>query len=225
MTDKRVDVSHLALAAAGAALTVVLAGCGGGTDNAGGTSTPPSSSAAESSSQEPSSPPSEGESGDPSATESEQPAPPPENSGLCNSGNLKVALGQGDAAAGTQYRPLQFTNTGDAPCEIQGYPGVSYVAGEDGHQVGASAFREGTKGDAIALKPGETAYAEIGFTQVLNYDPEQCKPTDVRGLRVYPPQETESVFVEMAGEGCAGEGIPGNQLTVQTIQPGSGNAP
>ncbi|MGH3949110.1 MAG: DUF4232 domain-containing protein, partial [Pseudonocardiaceae bacterium] len=50
----------------------------------------------------------------------------------------------------------------------------------------------------------------------------ECKPTEVRGLRVYPPQETRSLFVEYSTTGCANEDIPGNQLTVQTIRPGSG---
>ncbi|PXY34918.1 hypothetical protein DI005_16630 [Prauserella sp. PE36] len=226
MTDKRVDVSHVALAAAGAALTLLLAACGEGTQDAAqnaGAPTSSSSSSAQSTTQpttEEQQPTSE--TTEPGTSQGQQ--APAEASGLCKAGDLRLSLGRGDAAAGTQYRPLQFTNVSGDACVIQGFPGVSYVAGDDGHQVGAAAFREGAKGDPVTLNPGDMAYAEVGFVQVRNYDPAACRPTDVRGLRVYAPQETESKFIEVPGTGCAGENIPGNQLTVQTIQPGSGDA-
>lgn len=141
---------------------------------------------------------------------------------LCTSGDLKLSLGQGDAGAGTLWRQLRFTNKSSTNCEIQGFPGVSYVAGSDGHQVGAAAYRDGTKGAAITLKPGATAYAAVGFTQVRNYDPADCKPTEVRGLRVYPPQETHSMYLSAPGTGCANENLNDYHLKVQTIRPGSG---
>ena len=95
------------------------------------------------------------------------------------------------------------------------------MAGDDGHQVGPAAFREGTKGAAVSLGPGETAFATVGFVQVHNFDPAVCKPTAVRGLRIYPPHETASLFLAMDGIGCAGT-PPGNQLTVKTVQKGQG---
>lgn len=141
---------------------------------------------------------------------------------LCKSKDLALSLGRGDAAAGTYWRPLRFTNKSKSTCEIQGFPGVSYVAGDDGHQVGAAAYRDGTKGKPVKLKPGGVAYAAVGFTQVRNYDPADCKPTAVRGLRVYPPQETASMFLRNSGTGCANADLDGNQLKVQTIRPGMG---
>jgi hypothetical protein len=39
----------------------------------------------------------------------------------------------------------------------------------------------------------------------------------VRGIRVYPPHEYDSMFVPAPGTGCAAT-PPGNQLTVQTIR-------
>ncbi|ONI72665.1 hypothetical protein ALI144C_42365 [Actinosynnema sp. ALI-1.44] len=174
---------------------------------------------------QPSSPP-----GSPSAQPSESATPPstseapaqtgapaPAADGLCKAASLKLSVSGGDGAAGTVYRNLVFTNSGSAPCTIQGFPGVSYVTGDDGHQVGPAAVRVGNKGDAIKLAPGASASAPVGFVQVGNFDPAVCKPTDVRGLRVYPPQETASVFVPLAGTGCAGN-PPGQQLSVKTIQ-------
>ncbi|MGH3470351.1 MAG: DUF4232 domain-containing protein, partial [Thermocrispum sp.] len=114
------------------------------------------------------------------------------------------------------------TNKSGSACVIQGFPGVSFVAGNDGHQVGAAAYRDGAKGSPVTLKPGATAYAAVGFTQVRNFDPADCKPTPVRGLRVYPPQETESMFLRNSGTGCANADLGDNQLKVQTIRPGRG---
>ncbi|MFL6142780.1 MAG: DUF4232 domain-containing protein [Labedaea sp.] len=154
----------------------------------------------------------------PAAPESAEAAAP----GDCRAAELRLSLGQGDAAAGTVYRPLRFTNTGTRNCTIQGFPGVSYVAGDDGHQVGPAAFRVGTKGAPVSLAPGATASAPVGFTQVRNFDPAVCRPTAVRGLRIYPPHDTAAMFVAMEGTGCAGN-PPGNQLEVRTVHSGQDN--
>lgn len=141
----------------------------------------------------------------------------------CKVADLSLRLGGGDAAAGTRYRALVFTNKGGRTCTIQGFPGVSYVAGDDGHQVGPAAYRNGTKGSVITLKPGDSASATVGFVQVHNYDPAACKPTEVRGLRIYPPHDYDSAFVPDPGTGCAAT-PPGNQLTITTVVAGAGPA-
>jgi len=161
---------------------------------------------------------------DTSPAEAQQPpAPTAAASNECKVADLSLSLGGGDAAAGTSYRALVFTNKGSRTCTIQGFPGVSYVAGDDGHQVGPAAYRTGSKGPVVTLKPGANAFAEVGFVQVGNYDPAVCKPTEVRGLRVYPPHDYDSMFLPNPGTGCAAT-PPGNQLTVTTVQPGSGPA-
>lgn len=151
------------------------------------------------------------------------PAPEPNNaaSGECKVADLTLSLGGGEGAAGTTYRSLQFTNSGGRTCTIQGFPGVSYVTGDDGRQVGPAAKRDGAKGAPITLKPGDVAHADIGFVEVRNYDPAVCQPTEVRGLRIYPPHEYDSMFVSNPGLGCAGT-PPGNQLVVKTVEPGPG---
>ncbi len=98
---------------------------------------------------------------------------------------------------------------------------MSFVAGDDGHQVGEPAVRSGTKGPAVTLKPGMTATAPVGFRNITAFDPAVCRPTDVRGLRVYPPHERKAEFVPFATQGCAGV-VPGGQLTGATVHAGSG---
>jgi hypothetical protein len=141
----------------------------------------------------------------------------------CKVADLSLKLGGGDAAAGTSYRALVFTNKGTRTCTMQGFPGVSYVAGDDGHQVGPAAFRDGAKGSTVTLKPGASSFVDVGFVQVGNFDANACKPTEVRGLRVYPPHDYDSMFLANPGTGCAAT-PPGNQLTVDTVKAGAGPA-
>nr|WP_091802422.1 DUF4232 domain-containing protein [Prauserella marina] len=217
----RVNVSKTATVVVGAAaLALALTACGQGGGATGGEartlSAPPTSSVPHDTT-----PPATANTQDPQTTAPNSPASVRNKAGhaaLCTSSELRLSLGHGDAAAGTQYRPLQFTNAGGAPCVIQGFPGVSYVTGDEGRQVGPAAERNGAKGPAITLNPGDVASADVGFVQVQNYDASACNPTEVRGLRVYPPQETQAMFVEAPGTGCDTGDLPGNQLTVSTIK-------
>ena len=134
----------------------------------------------------------------------------------CTTAELSAGLGTGDGAAGSVIRPLAFTNTGSRPCELRGFPGVSYVAGDDGHQVGPAAQMVGERGGQVRIDPGASAAAALQLVQVGAFDPAACRPTAVRGLRVYPPGEKAALFVPAEGTGCAGT-PPGPQLTVRTV--------
>ena len=136
----------------------------------------------------------------------------------CTTGELSLSLGTGDAATGSVYRPLIFTNTSSHTCELRGFPGVSYVAGDDGHQVGPAADMSGERGGQVAVAPGGRAQAQLQLVNVQNFDPAACHPVPVRGLRVYPPGDTASLFVQMDGTGCSTP-PPGNQLSIQTVTP------
>jgi hypothetical protein len=140
---------------------------------------------------------------------------------VCNTGTLTVDLGPGDAAAGTVYVPLRFTNKGSRPCVIQGFPRVSYVTGDNGTQVGPAAQPEGARYGWVTIPPNGVATATLAMVQVLNFDANACKPTAVRGLRVYPPPERASLFVPTEGTGCAGN-PPSPQLRITSIKPGNG---
>lgn len=208
----------------GALTALLLAACNTGSDSASPTvPTIPDTSSSQSA-------PTTGQSTQPTSNaEAQQPpapggATPTPASNECKVADLSLRLGGGDAAAGTSYRALVFTNKGSRTCTIQGFPGVSYVAGDDGHQVGPAAYRTGSKGAVVTLKPGDSAFATVGFVQVHNYDPAVCKPTEVRGLRIYPPHDYDSAFLPNAGTGCAASSLPGNQLTIATVQPGAGPA-
>ena len=201
----------IAAAGALAGTLLLLAGCSGGGETAPApvqpaTSTPTTASA-------PTSKP-----GAAQPTRTEVPSGDGASAGpqRCTTGELSASLGGGDAGAGSVFRALIFTNTGSRTCELRGFPGVSYVAGDDGHQVGPAAEMSGERGAQVPITPGGTAVAQLRLVNVLNYEEAVCRPTPVRGLRVYPPGDTASLFVPMEGTGCAGT-PPGSQLSVQTI--------
>ena len=143
----------------------------------------------------------------------------------CHAADLKLTLGQSEGTAGTIYVPLIFTNKSNKSCVMVGFPGVSYVAPGNGKQVGAAAQRDGAAGAQVTLKPGASASAAVGMTDYNVFDASVCQPTPVSGFRVYPPDETASMYVALpnGGTGCAGN-TPSPQLRVQTIKAGTGQS-
>lgn len=145
-------------------------------------------------------------------------APPVTNEGVdrCTTAELTGSLADGDAGAGSRFATLVLTNTGTRTCELTGFPGVSYVTGDDGRQVGPAAAMDGERGGPVRLGVGGSAGAALRMVDVGNVDPAVCVPTPTTGLRVYPPGDTASLFVRVAGTGCAGT-PPGGQLGVRTL--------
>jgi hypothetical protein len=96
---------------------------------------------------------------------------------------------------------LQLRNIGSSACTLYGYPGVSWVAGADGHQVGAAAVRQtdpsGSGEKSLTLAPGALASAPLDIVDAEVFPRSQCKPVSVRGLRVYPPGEKAAMFLSL----------------------------
>jgi hypothetical protein len=146
----------------------------------------------------------------------------------CKAGQLKVTEGEGDdAGAGSTYPAVQFTNTSSKSCVMEGFPGVSYVTGDSGQQVGGAASRSGSIGPEVTLAPGAMASAIVQMAQTANFDAGQCKPVAVRGLRIYAPDDTAALFLPFSGSqttACSSTSIPnGTQMSVQTVKSGSGS--
>ena len=120
----------------------------------------------------------------------------------CTSAVLQVSLGGGAGAGMSQnHVGLQLRNTGSSSCTVYGYPGVSWVAGADGHQVGAAAARQANVGgdaeQAVTLAPGAVASAPLDIVDAAVRTRSECKPVPVKGLRVYPPGEKAALFVSL----------------------------
>jgi len=125
----------------------------------------------------------------------------------------------GGGAAGSYGVAFVFTNTGDRACTLQGWPGVSFVGGGDGTQIGASATLDrGTPHETQDLAPGGETQAVVEITQAGNYDPAECQPTATDGFRIYPPGSVRSIFVGASGssyEACADTAV--QQLSTSAL--------
>lgn len=122
----------------------------------------------------------------------------------CATSALSASLSGANGTAGSVYYSLVFTNTGSVPCILQGYPGVSFVNGNisGGPQVGAAADRMSGSAPAVTLAPGQSSTAQLKIGDSGNYG-SGCDQTATDGLRIYPPDQTASLFVAHTDMACA----------------------
>ncbi|CAN5260451.1 hypothetical protein BH09ACT9_BH09ACT9_51870 [soil metagenome] len=204
---------HVGLLAAPLAALALLSGCGSDETGTAESSPAPASTTTASA------PTTQTGTASPSTTHTDHTqtttstAPNPEG---CAIGELNVTLGESSGAAGSVELPVVFTNTGGRTCTLDGFPGVSYVTGASGSEVGAAAGRSGS-GSLVSLAPGSAATSLVRATNVENYPADQCGVTDVAGLRVYPPNSYDSVFLAYPTKGCSMTGANINQLTVAPV--------
>jgi hypothetical protein len=126
----------------------------------------------------------------------------------CHSGDLKAkdVPDPAGGAAGHHGEFLIFTNGSGHRCTLYGYPGVSWVTGDNGTQVNAPFERTGGTRKTLTLKPGASAHATLIVVNPDVYDKADCKPVTVRGYRVYPPDEKASIFVAASQTVCSAKG-------------------
>jgi hypothetical protein len=122
----------------------------------------------------------------------------------CKSADLVLTVGREGGAAGTHYRELKFTYRSLGACVLKGFPGVSYVDSA-GAQIGRAAYRDGETGELLTLAYGGSVAADVGFANPGNYDPAVCRPQTVWGLKVFPPDETVPLYLQLIDEvACSG---------------------
>src|SRR6476661_7981790 len=191
---------------AAAAAALLLSGCG--QNQSQGATTPAPTSSSPSSQSGSASPSQTASRGAAAATSSAAAAGP----ALCKAANLTAALDtKGGGAAGSVYMQLLLTNSGAEPCRLVGFAGVSLTAGADGEPIGAAATRDdSTPGADVLLAPGQAGTATLRYTQAGNYP--NCTRTPAAGFRVYPPEDTASLFVAAPKDACTEAGI--NLLTI-----------
>lgn len=214
-------------------LTVGLTACSGGGSGAAGDTPGTSAAGSTSTAGDTGSAPTEASTGDATAT-----SPSTSTDGAtstagattteaslarCTADHLEGMLGEGEGggAAGSVEVRVVLTNTGDEPCSLQGWPGVSFVGGGNGTQIGAAATQDRTaKHPTVMLLPNGHAHVPLQITQAENYPKATCRPTTIDGLRIYVPGETKAIFVrESEVMACANKDV--EQLRTQAVVPGS----
>lgn len=204
-------MKHALVVITAAAAALLFSGCGGSSTQAQSATSPPSPSATETSQ-----PPATSA----AAPESSAAAAPSTAKGgpqLCKAASLTGTTdATGGGAAGSIYMQLILTNSGTEPCLLKGFAGVSLTAGADGEPIGAAATRDdsGPVTD-VTLAPGKAGTATLRYTQAANYP--DCTKTPAAGFRVYPPNDTASLFIPQQLDACTNTEI--NLLTIGAFQP------
>ncbi len=144
---------------------------------------------------------------------------------VCQSVSLRVTVnaGQAGGAAGSTYYPVDFTNISGSPCEMYGYPGMSFVTadGSAGRQIGAAAQQNPAFGKlAVRLAVGGVAHAWLQVAQAGDYPASTCQPVTAHWLRVFTPGETVAIYVNHAFSACSSASAP--LLTVMPVRAGQG---
>jgi hypothetical protein len=140
----------------------------------------------------------------------------------CPNGSLQVKLGLGQGYAGGTYVVIDFTNTSGATCTLYGYPGVSLVSGPPYSQIGLAAKRTSTTPvKQITLAPGATGNALLQIVDALNFPTSTCSPVKSTNMRVFPPNQTISVYLPYASYGCS-KSV--QTLFIGAVQAGSGGS-
>lgn len=206
MTAHTSYVLPLALVAGSMVLTA--AACGGSagqTPSTGSSGGSPTTAASSTTSESAPATPTSAETQTPSSTASSGTG----GGSRCAVAGLRIryADDKGGGAAGSVTGALTFTNTGSVSCTLRGFPGVSYVGGGNGTQVGEPATRTDDTVKTRALSPGQSVKAALRRTEPGNYG-DACQETKVDGFRVYPPGSTEAAFVAFKTTGCKSTSAP-----------------
>jgi hypothetical protein len=139
----------------------------------------------------------------------------------CRSSRLLVTLDTraAGAAGGSQYLPVDITNTAAASCHLHGYPGVALVPGIGGSRIGGATTRQaGRPVRRVILAPGGTAHAWLIVAAASNYARSRCRPVAIDWLRVRAPGQRGYNYVQHRFTACADASI----LTVQPVRAGIG---
>lgn len=137
----------------------------------------------------------------------------------CSTARLSVWVEKpaGNAALGSRYYFIRFTNLSGHTCTLHGAPGVSAV-NLAGAQMGLAAEHPLTRNPAQVLASGATASALLKI--LLPAFRPSCKPRLAAALRVYPPNQTAAKIVPFPVYTCpqqlmaVGEVGPSNELEI-----------
>jgi Protein of unknown function (DUF4232) len=206
----RLSSGRLVLAAAALICAATVAGCAS-------SGSQPGSTAATS----PAAPGSASSSGNAPAVASPS-TPAAAGPAACPTSSLRVKQGVAQGYAGGVYEVIDFTNTSGSACTLYGYPGVSLVSGPPYTQIGLAAKRSpSTPVKLVTLAPGATGNALLQIVDALNYPSATCGPTKATALKIYPPNQTEPVYLPNTSSGCA---KPVQIMYIGAVRSGSGSS-
>ena len=158
-----------------------------------------------------------------SAPATPTPTPTPTQALPCPTSELVPSVGTGNGAAGSTYYPLDFTNISHTACTLFGYPGVSYVTGTGGSQIGRAASRNPEfSSTLVTLAPGGAAYSMLQVVDAMNYPNSACHLVTAHWLKIYPPNQTAPLYLSFTAPACSSRAKSVHILSVEAVRPGHG---
>jgi Protein of unknown function (DUF4232) len=113
----------------------------------------------------------------------------------CHTSQLRASVGRNDPGAGQENFPVVLTNKSGRTCTVHGYPGTAFV-NASGTQLGPDPQRESGSPATIALRPGQSAWAGLTFS---NPGVSGAKTATPAALLVTPPDERDALKVAWTG--------------------------
>ncbi|WP_129838165.1 DUF4232 domain-containing protein [Streptomyces sp. RFCAC02] len=125
-----------------------------------------------------------------------------------------------DSGAGQRHGALVLTNSSDAACRTQGWPGLE-LTGADGSALPTTTVRdESQESEPLTLQPGESAWSQLHWTIVAGEDDPAdgtCGP-EPAGLSVIPPDAYDATVAEWDLGPVCGQGT----IEALPLAPGTG---
>lgn len=203
MANTSQSLRRAALLASTAAVLGLLTACG----NGGGTSTPqkesgtaaPASGDTTTGSSEAQSSAPSGTTGASTTTGSSTGSATSTKSGgggvtstRCHTSELRASVGRNDPGAGQENFPIVLTNASGRTCTVRGFPGAAFVDAS-GKQLGPDPKRESVSPTTVSLKPGQSAWAGLTFS---NPEVSGANTATPASLVVTPPDEKDPLTVK-----------------------------
>ncbi|MGW4044226.1 DUF4232 domain-containing protein [Streptomyces sp. NPDC004721] len=140
----------------------------------------------------------------------------PVTSTRCHTSELRASVGRENPGAGQENFPVVLTNTSGRTCTVRGYPGAAFVDAS-GRQLGPDPKRSSGTPTTVTLKPGQSAWAGLTFS---NPGVSGAKTATPASVIVTPPDERDHLTVKWtAGEVPVGGNASSVFLTV--LSPGT----
>ncbi|HEY2552201.1 MAG TPA: DUF4232 domain-containing protein [Streptosporangiaceae bacterium] len=139
----------------------------------------------------------------------------------CETPGLVIWLNtNGNAAAGSTFFHLEFTNLSGHACTLNGFPFIQAV-NLRGQQVGRRASFTG-KPHTVRLANHQTVKAVLQIVDAFNFPPAKCHRVVAAGLKVFPPNQTRAKTAPFPFQACSTRGSHAPVfLTVRPVTKGA----
>jgi hypothetical protein len=122
----------------------------------------------------------------------------------CLTSALRATLGTAQGTAGSAYQVIILANVSGKTCALYGYPGVSFVSGVGGSQIGKDAARDRTTAPkVVTLAPGHSGSFALRVVDAAALPAANCDPVTANWLKIFPPENTAALYVGYTAHACA----------------------